>query len=98
MKIHQAVYLRDTSISVYVFQENTYKKNHSGFSQEVILEQQEKRWGGQLGNLCRHLGVRSEGALGGAGSSGETPAFRRAGPPFLTSRLLASGKRTPLLH
>lgn len=61
-------------------------------SPKKLFQSSKRRWGGQFGNLCRPLGVRSEGSGWG---NGETPAFRHARPPFLTSCLLAPGKGTP---
>lgn len=74
-----------------LFQENIYKKMKLG-SPKKLFQSSKRRWGGQFGNLCRPLGVRSEGSGWG---NGETPAFRYARPPFLTSCLLAPGKGTP---
>lgn len=43
MKIHQAVYLRDMTVSAYIaYFKKTFTKNEAGFSQEVISEQQEE--------------------------------------------------------
>ena len=43
VKIHQAVYLRDMTISAYIaYFKKTFTKNEAGFSQEVISEQQEE--------------------------------------------------------
>ena len=43
VKIHQAVYLRDMTISAYIaYFKKTFTKNEAGLSQEVISEQQEE--------------------------------------------------------
>ena len=57
-----------------------------------LFQSSKRKWGGQFGNLRRPLGVRSEGSGWG---NGETPAFRHARPPFLTSCLVGPGTGTP---